>query len=67
MAGPAIITSPDAYLGGMFPQFSETLSIGFKDQRGRAIVGKYTHFSSAGFYQPNVGRDFGSVEASIPW
>lgn len=66
MAGPALITSPDAYLGGV-PQFTEALSLGIRDRRGRSMSAKYQHFSSAGIFQPNVGRDFGGIEVSIPW
>jgi hypothetical protein len=67
MAGPALISTPDAYLGGVFPQFTEDFYFGMKDHRGNGVGVKYKHISSAGIVQPNVGRDYLGLEVSIPW
>lgn len=67
MVGPAFITSPDSYLGGAFPQFTEDLFFGLQGKNGNTLGVKYKHFSSAGIYQPNMGRDLLGVEISIPW
>lgn len=64
MLGPAIITRPDAYLGGPF-EFTEDLFLGIKGGNGNIIGVKYKHLSSAGIYQPNEGRDLLGIEASI--
>lgn len=55
--GVAGITNPDSYLGGHF-QFNNDLGIGFRDKYGKRIGINYKHMSSAGLYNPNVGRDF---------
>lgn len=65
--GVACITSPDAYLGGAFPQFHGELYAGFRDKTGNGIGFKYNHFSSAGIFSPNIGRDFGLLELSLRW
>jgi hypothetical protein len=61
------ITSPDSYLGGAFPQFNGELYLGVRDRYGNGTGVKYQHFSSAGIYQPNVGRDFLMMELSLKW
>lgn len=66
MTGPAIISSPDSYLGGYF-QFTEDFAIGIKGSNGNTVYIMYKHFSSAGLEQPNTGRDFAGVSVSIPW
>lgn len=65
--GLAFITQSDSYLGGNFPQFNEELYMGVRDKFGNGIGIKYEHISSAGLIQPNVGRDFVSVEISTKW
>jgi hypothetical protein len=65
MAGPALISTPDSYLGGYF-QFSEDLFFGIKGENGNTIGVIYKHFSSAGLETPNVGRDFLGISISIP-
>lgn len=65
--GLAFITSPDAYLGGVFPQFYGELYFGVRDRRGNGFGIKYNHLSSGPFFSPNVGRDFGQLELSIRW
>lgn len=57
----AAISSPDAYLGGVF-QFNETLFLGVKDPTGNSIGFVFDHFSSAGIESPNVGRDTISIQ-----
>jgi hypothetical protein len=54
--GPALITSPDSYLGGVF-QFTEDFFAGEEDAQGHSIGFIYKHISSAGIEQPNIGRD----------
>lgn len=66
MTGPAIITTPDSYLGGVF-QFSEDFYIGLKGSNGNTVGILYKHFSSAGLETPNYGRDFAGFQVSIPF
>lgn len=66
MTGPAIITSPDVYLGGNF-QFTEDFYIGIKGPNQNTVGIMYKHFSSAGIEQPNVGRDLAGVQVGIPF
>jgi hypothetical protein len=54
--GPALISSPDSYLGGVF-QFTEDFYAGEEDTHGHSIGFLYKHISSAGLEQPNIGRD----------
>jgi hypothetical protein len=65
--GLAIISTPDEYLGGRFPQFSEDLGITLRDKHGDGIGLTYSHFSSAGIVSPNIGRDFVTLELSVKW
>lgn len=65
LIGPALITTPDVYLGGNF-QFTEELGFGIKDRRGVGIGLSYKHFSSAGIENPNVGRDFMTLKVFVP-
>lgn len=65
--GLAIISTPDSYLGGRFPQFNENLGMTLRDKHGDGIGLTYSHFSSAGFVTPNLGRDFLTLELSIKW
>jgi hypothetical protein len=60
-SGPTAITATDAYLGGHF-QFQEDVHLGIQDQQSNSIGVMYKHFSSAGIYTPNIGRDFMGVE-----
>lgn len=64
--GVSAITSPDSMLGGWF-QFTEDAFIGVHDGNGNIISVGYKHFSSAGIYTPNKGRDFILLHAEIPW
>ncbi len=66
MVGPALITTPDAYLGGHF-QFTEDFFLGIRGKSDNTVGVHYRHFSSAGIYEPNIGRDFAGVEISIPF
>lgn len=65
--GIATISTPDAYLGGYFPNFVHDLYVGMRDQRGVAIGLSYRHISNAGLMSPNMGRDFLFVDLGIPW
>ncbi len=64
MAGPAIVTTPDAMLGGPFA-FTEDFFLGIRGDEGATVGLKYKHISNAGLEPPNVGRDFMGVEAAI--
>ncbi len=64
MAGPAIIATPDSYLGGPIA-FSEEFFVGFKSNSGNVVGVMYKHISNAGLYTQNMGRDFAGVQAGI--
>ena len=66
MAGPALITTPDAYLGGPL-EFTEDFFIGIRGKNGNTVGIQYKHFSSGGIYQPNIGRDLVGPQISIPF
>lgn len=66
MVGPALISTPDAYLGGTF-QFNEDFYAGIRGANGNTAGFKYKHISNAGIMQPNVGRDFAGLEVGIPF
>jgi hypothetical protein len=65
-SGPSLITSPDNALGGIL-QFNETLFLGVVDKNDETIGVAYNHFSSAGLYTPNLGRDFLGLEIKFPF
>jgi hypothetical protein len=65
--GVAIISTTDAYLGGMFPNFNENLGVGIRDNEGAGFGLDYQHLSSGGIYEPNIGRDFVTLEFSLRW
>lgn len=65
LVGPALITSPDAAVGGIF-QFNETLFIGLADKQDNSMGISYNHFSNAGLASPNAGKDFLSLEIKFP-
>lgn len=64
--GPAVISTPDSYLGGRF-QFMHDASFGLRDDKRRSIGLCYKHISSAGIYNPNIGRDIIMIKLDIPW
>lgn len=66
MTGPALITTPDVYLGGAF-QFTEDFFLGLRGDNRNTVGLLYKHISSAGIEQPNVGRDLAGVQVSIPF
>jgi hypothetical protein len=59
--GPALIGSPDSYLGGRF-QFYDSLNFGIKDKDSNYIGISYRHISSAGIHDRNIGRDVLGIE-----
>lgn len=65
--GIATISSPDAYLGGRFPQFNGEAYVGLRDRSGNGIGVEYDHISSAGLVVPNQGRDFVVLQLSKKW
>lgn len=60
--GVVYINSPDSYLGGRFPQFTENLYLGLRDIYSASIGLNYSHISSGGLIEPNMGRDFITLE-----
>jgi len=66
-SGLTIISSPDSYLGGRFPQFSTDFYAGVRDRHGNGIGLDYSHTSSAGIFDQNVGRDFLTLQLSMKW
>jgi hypothetical protein len=65
--GLAVISTPDSFLGGHFPQFNGELYIGLRDKKGNGIGLQYEHLSSAGIVTPNRGRDFYFLQVSQSW
>lgn len=66
MFGPTLITTPDAYLGGHF-NFAEDFFFGIRGKSGNTVGIIYKHVSNAGLTEPNMGRDFGGVQVSVPF
>ena len=60
----AMISTPDGYLGGRFPQFNGEIYVGLRDYRGNGVGLQYDHISSAGLVNPNAGRDFFTLQVS---
>jgi hypothetical protein len=65
LVGIGALSHPDSYLGGRI-QFTETTSISVKDDMGSTWGVAYQHISSAGIYQPNIGRDMLMFRVSFP-
>ena len=65
-SGPTLIGAPDAALGGPI-QFNETIYLGIVDKDKNSIGMVYNHFSSAGIYVPNLGRDYLGLEIKWPF
>lgn len=65
--GLAAISSPDSQLGGNFPQFNGELYLGLRDKKGDGIGLQVEHISCASFCNPNVGRDFVTLQLSQKW
>ncbi len=65
-SGPSVISATDAMLGGPM-QFNETLFFGIVDKQQSSIGVAYNHFSSAGIYTPNLGRDYLGLQLKFPW
>lgn len=66
MAGPALVTNPDSYLGGPVA-FTEDFYFGLSGNNKNTVGVMYKHISNAGLEQPNIGRDLAGVQISIPW
>lgn len=66
LMGPALITSTDSKLSSVL-QFSHDIGGGFKDKRGVALDLSYRHFSNAGLWPPNYGRNFIILRLTLPW
>ena len=48
-------------------EFGHDTGIGFKDKRGVAVDLSYRHFSNAGLWPPNYGRNFIVMRLTVPW
>ncbi|MCM0604568.1 MAG: acyloxyacyl hydrolase [Xanthomonadaceae bacterium] len=66
LLGPALISGTDSKLSSIL-QFTHDLGAGFKDKRGIAVDISYRHFSNAGLWPPNNGRNFIVLRLSMPW
>lgn len=63
MWGVSVQSSTDSQLGG-YAQFSQDAGIGLRDETS-FIQLTYTHFSSAGIFSPNRGRDFLTLSLGV--
>lgn len=63
--GIATVLQTDSTLGSI-PQFVEDVGVGVQDKRKRRMGVGYKHFSNAGLWQPNKGRDFITVIIQFP-
>lgn len=63
--GGSYITHTDSLLSTNF-EFAQDLSVGLKDDAGRALGVTYKHFSNAGIKLPNKGRDFFVIDVRVP-
>lgn len=61
--GVAAISQTDVLLGGN-AQFCEDIGFGVRDLYTQMEI-TYSHFSSAGIFKPNVGRDFLLFSAGV--
>jgi hypothetical protein len=61
--GPSYISAPDDLLGSHW-QFDTEFGFGLKDTLTTLAL-FYKHFSSAGFFMPNIGRDFFGIQLRI--
>jgi len=66
LTGPSLITTEDTLLGGPF-QFHEDFGMGVKGTNDVSIGFNYSHFSSAGIYKVNQGRDFLTFNVILPF
>lgn len=64
--GPALISTTDAYLGGHL-QFNTEAALALKGENGISIGLVYKHLSSAGIFNPNIGRDFLLFRVGVPF
>jgi hypothetical protein len=63
--GPALITQTDQRLASIF-EFNNNFQIGIRDRRGLSLGVGFQHFSNAGLWAPNIGRDFFIINLTIP-
>lgn len=61
------IGNSDRFLGGRFPQFNSELYLGLRDKNGNGIGIQVEHISSAGIFNPNLGKDFIMLQLSSKW
>jgi hypothetical protein len=62
--GPSLITQTDQRLSSIL-EFENSFELGIRDYRGISLGANLTHFSNAGLWLPNMGRDFLGVRLNI--
>lgn len=63
--GPYLVTSSDNTVNS-YLQFGNKLGFGYQGQNGTSVGFYYRHLSNAGIQLPNKGRDFITVNLSVP-
>lgn len=63
--GLAAVATTDSTMGSV-PEFVEDIGAGFQDNKKRRMGVGYKHFSNAGIWAPNKGRDFITITLQIP-
>lgn len=64
--GPSLISQTDNRLSSVF-EFENNLELGIRDPWGRSLSINLQHFSNAGLWLPNMGRDFFDLKITIPF
>lgn len=64
--GPSLITQTDQRLSSIL-EFENNFEVGIRDYRGASLGLNLQHFSNAGFWLPNFGRDFFTIILTIPF
>jgi hypothetical protein len=64
--GPSLITQTDTRLSSIL-EFNDDIEFGLMDRRGVHIGANFKHMSNAGFWPPNIGRDFMLIKIQIPF
>lgn len=55
--GPGLMTQTDTRISSI-PEINTDMEVGLRDTKGSSIGFNYHHISNAGFFPPNLGRDF---------
>lgn len=65
-AGPSLITNTDDRLSSIL-EFNDDIELGIRDSRNVCLGLDFKHFSNAGLFPPNIGRDFLLLKVQIPF